>query len=178
MKKFKVKGLKCKLHLSSIRIRGQNCKNRKFCTELIDWHTLNPEIESIRTVVKLWHSINSTRRTQSNKIKTSIREMRTKNEIQSLGTEVKGPHRWGTLLHIDVQEREKMWPPDSTGLRRVKGSPLETRTTAGGRALVDASFWAPLDKFRPPEEASRAAWTGREAGTRLARAEHALTDDE
>ena len=47
--------------------------------------------------------------------------MRTKNEIKSRGTEVKSPHRWGTLLHIDVQEREKTWPPDSTGLRWHRG---------------------------------------------------------
>ena len=83
--------------------------------------------------------------------------MRTKNEIKSRGTEVKGPHRWGTLLHIDVQEREKTWPPDSTGLRRVNGPPVATRPTAGGRALVGASLCPPVDKFRSPEEASRAA---------------------
>ena len=33
--------------------------------------------------------------------------MRTKNEIKSRRTEVKSPNIWGTLLHIDVQEREK-----------------------------------------------------------------------
>ena len=33
--------------------------------------------------------------------------MRTKNEIESTGIEVKSNAIWGTLLHIDVQEREK-----------------------------------------------------------------------
>ena len=76
--------------------------------------------------------------------------MRTKNEIKSRGTEVKSLHRWGTLLHIDVQEREKTWPPASTSLRRVNGHPVATRPIAGGRALVGASLWPPVDKFRPP----------------------------
>ena len=53
LKKLKVKGLKCKLHLLSIEIRGQNCKNRNFCTELIELYTANPEIESSRTEVTL-----------------------------------------------------------------------------------------------------------------------------
>ena len=76
--------------------------------------------------------------------------MRTKNEIKSRGTEVQSTNIWGTLLHIDVQEREKTWPPASTGLRRVNGHPVATRPTAGGRALVGASLWPPVDKFRPP----------------------------
>ena len=33
--------------------------------------------------------------------------MRTKNAIKSGGTEVQSPNIWGTLLHIDVQERKK-----------------------------------------------------------------------
>ena len=82
--------------------------------------------------------------------------MRTKNEIKSRGTEVKGPHRWGTLLHIDVQEREKTWPPDSTGLRRVHGHLVVTRAPAGGRPRGGASFCTPVDNFRPPENAARA----------------------
>ena len=53
LKKFKVKGLKYKLHLYSIEIRGQNYKNRNLCTELIELYTANPEIESSRTEVKL-----------------------------------------------------------------------------------------------------------------------------
>ena len=81
--------------------------------------------------------------------------MRTKNEIKSRGTEVRSPHRWWTLLHIDVQEREKTWPPDSTGLRRVNGHVVVTRTTAGGRPRGGVSFCAPVDNFRPPEEATR-----------------------
>ena len=58
LKKLKVKGLKCKLNLFSIEIRGQNCKNRNLCTEFIELYTANPEIESRRTEVKLSHSIN------------------------------------------------------------------------------------------------------------------------
>ena len=82
--------------------------------------------------------------------------MRTKNEIKSRGTEVQSQNKWGTLLHIAVQEREKTWPAALTGLRRVHGHVVHTRTTAGGRPRGGASFCTPVDNFRPPEDAARA----------------------
>ena len=77
-----------------------------------------------------------------NKIKTYITEMRTKNEIKSRGTEVQIPHIWGTLLHIDVQEREKrgrrLQPASaaSTGIWWLHAPPREDDQEAAHRSVL------------------------------------------
>jgi len=68
-------------------------------------------------------------------------------EIKSRRTEVQ-------LCHSGERET---WPAALTGLRRVPGHLVVTRTTAGGRPRGGALFCPPGDNFRPPEETARAA---------------------
>ena len=63
--------------------------------------------------------------------------------------------KWGTLLHFDVQERERNVAGALTGIRRVHGDFYGTRATAGGSPRGDASRDTADACLRPLEDTAR-----------------------
>ena len=93
--------------------------------------------------------------------------MRTKNEIKSRGTEVQCQNIWGTLLHIDVQEREKRGrrletaSAVSTDIWWLHAQPLEEDHAAAHRSgLRDTNSGHRRRPHAPPEQGVRreSAW--------------------